>query len=275
MLDIISGPVAVLAIALFIAGALTGFLAGLFGVGGGAIIVPILYQAFSFLDVAETVRMPLAVGTSLAIIIPTSLGSFFAHYKRGAVDMNVIRVWAIPCFCGVVLGSGIASFAPPWLFKMVFVIVASANAIKLLGGREHWRLGDDLPGKTAMWGIGFVTGVLSSLMGISGGMLTNLIMVLYGRPIHQAVATSAALGVVVAIPGAIGYIFAGLPHAPLLPLLSLGFVSIPAALLLVPLSLLFAPLGARLAHATSRRRMEMAYGLYLLAASVRFAAEIF
>jgi len=258
---------------LFAAGALTGFLAGLFGVGGGAIIVPILYQAFVFLGVGDAVRMPLAVGTSLAIILPTSLGSFFAHYKRGAVDMNVVRLWAVPCFCGVALGSAIASFAPAWLFKIIFVVVASANAVKLLAGREQWRLGDDLPGKAAMRAIGFVTGVLSALMGIGGGMFSNVIMVLYGRPIHQAVATSAALAVVIAIPGAIGYVLAGLPHAALLPPLSLGFVSIPAALLLVPLSLLFAPLGARVAHATSRRRLEMLYGLYLLLAAARFASE--
>ena len=263
-----------LAATLFIAGIATGILAGLFGVGGGAIIVPILYQAFIFIGVSDPIRMPLAVGTSLAIIIPTTLGAFLAHYARNVVDMKVVRLWAAPCFFGVVLGSAVASFASPWVFKIVFVVVASANAAKLLAGRENWRLGDDLPNRPAMLAIGLAMGILSALMGISGGMLSNVMMILYGRSIHQAVATSAALGLVISLPGAAGYMLAGLPHAAILPPLSVGFVSIPAMLLLTPTSLLFAPMGARLAHASSRRGLEIAYGLYLFAASVRFLVDL-
>jgi uncharacterized membrane protein YfcA len=274
MLGVPPEELIILAATLFVAGIVTGILAGLFGVGGGAIIVPILYQAFIFVGVSDPIRMPLAVGTSLAIIIPTTLAAFFAHYARNAVDMQVVRLWAVPCFLGVVLGSAVASFAPPWVFKIVFILVAGANAAKLLAGRENWRLGDDLPDRPAMLAIGFAMGILSALMGISGGMLSNMTMILYGRSIHQAVATSAALGVVISLPGALGYILAGLPHAADLPPLSVGFVSIPALLLLTPMSLLFAPIGARLAHAISRRVLEIAYGLYLLAASVRFLVAL-
>jgi uncharacterized membrane protein YfcA len=274
MLGVPPEELIILAATLFIAGTVTGILAGLFGVGGGAIIVPILYQAFIFVGVSDPIRMPLAVGTSLAIIIPTTLAAFFAHYARNAVDVQVVRLWAVPCFLGVLLGSAVASFAPPWVFKIVFILVAGANAAKLLAGRENWRLGDDLPDRPAMLAIGFAMGILSALMGISGGMLSNMTMILYGRSIHQAVATSAALGVVISLPGALGYILAGLPHAADLPPLSVGFVSIPALLLLTPMSLLFAPIGARLAHAISRRVLEIAYGLYLLAASVRFLVAL-
>ena len=274
MLGVPPEELIILAATLFIAGIATGILAGLFGVGGGAIIVPILYQAFIFVGVSDSIRMPLAVGTSLAIIIPTTLAAFFAHYARNAVDMQVVRLWAAPCFLGVVLGSAVASFAPPWVFKIVFVVVASANAAKLLAGRENWRLGDDLPARSAMRAIGFAMGILSALMGISGGMLSNITMLLYGRSIHQAVATSAALGVVISVPGALGYLLAGLPHAADLPPLSLGFVSVPAMLLLTPMSLLLAPVGAHWAHAISRRVLEIAYGLYLLAASVRFLVNL-
>src|SRR5712691_2878939 len=121
MVDLAVGELVPLGLALVLAGGVTGILAGLFGVGGGAIIVPILYQVFVVLDVPEAVRMPLAVGTSLAIIIPTSVRSYLAHRARGAVDMNVLRLWGWTCFLGVVAGSALASIAPSWVFKIVFV----------------------------------------------------------------------------------------------------------------------------------------------------------
>ena len=274
MFGLPTGELVTLAIALVLAGALTGILAGLFGVGGGAIIVPILYQVFVIIGAPEAVRMPLAVGTSLAIIIPTSLRSFLAHRARGAVDMTVLRLWAVPCFLGVLAGSAIAAFAPPWLFKIVFVAVAGLNGIQLLVGGSRWRTPDDLPGPVFMRIVGFFIGILSALMGISGGMLSNIAMVVFGRSIHQAVATSAALGVVISIPGAIGYVFAGLPQAPLLPPLSIGFVSLIGFALLAPLSVWFAPLGARIAHSFSKRRLEMAYGTYLLIMASRFVINL-
>jgi len=263
-----------LAAALVVAGAVTGILAGLFGVGGGAIIVPILYQVFAVLDVPEAVRMPLSVGTSLAIIIPTCIAAYRTHRAKGAVDGPILRQWALPCLLGVAAGSFIAAFAPAWLFKIVFVTIAGLNGILLLIGRRDWRLTDHLPGPSPMRGIGFAIGIFSALMGISGGMLSNIALLTLGRTMQQAVATSSGLGIVISIPGTIGYMLAGWSKMASLPPLSIGFVSLLGLALLAPLSMLLAPFGARLAHAISKRRLEIAYGAYLLLAAARFVINM-
>ncbi|WP_276199706.1 sulfite exporter TauE/SafE family protein [Chelatococcus sp. XZ-Ab1] len=267
-----------LAGALLAAGAVTGILAGVFGVGGGAVVVPVLYELFRVVGVPEEVRMPLCVGTSLAVIIPTSIRSFNAHRARGKVDMSIVRVWAIPVVLGVGIGSFIARYAPADLFKAVFVVVAGISAVRLLFGKDNWRLGTEVPGKIVMSIYGVVIGVLSSLMGIGGGQLSSLFMTFYGRPIHQAVATSSGLGVLISIPGAIGYIYAGWPRAAEYPdvaalqfPMALGYVSLIGFALFVPTSIFTAPLGASLAHALSKRRLEIAFGLFLLAVCARFA----
>jgi len=263
-----------LAAALVVAGAVTGILAGLFGVGGGAIVVPILYQVFTVLDVPEAVRMPLSVGTSLAIIIPTCIAAYRTHRAKGAVDRPILRYWALPCLLGVAAGSFIAAFAPAWLFKIVFVTIAGLNGILLLIGRRDWRLTDHLPGPSPMRGIGFAIGIFSALMGISGGMLSNIALLTLGRTMQQAVATSSGLGIVISIPGTIGYMLAGWSKMASLPPLSIGFVSLLGLALLAPLSMLLAPFGARLAHAISKRRLEIAYGAYLLLAAARFVINM-
>jgi uncharacterized membrane protein YfcA len=263
-----------LAIALILAGGLAGFLAGLFGVGGGAIIVPILYQVFIVVGVPNELRMPLTVGTSLAVIIPTALTSYLAHRKKGAVDQLALRLWSWPCVIGVVGGSALAAFAPAALFQFVFASVSAAIGIALLIGRQRWHVTDDLPGSLPMRIIGFGIGILSALMGISGGMLTNMAMLMLGRSIHQAVATSAGLGVFIAIPGATGYALAGWPQTGALPPFSLGYVSVPGAILLSALAMWIAPFGARLAHAIPRRRLELAFAAYLLTMSARFVVAL-
>lgn len=256
-------------VALAFGGAVMGVLAGLFGVGGGAISVPILFELFGILGVAEEVRMPLAVGTSLAIIIPTSLRSAQGHYRKGMVDMALLRAWAVPVLVGVALGSFVARYADPWVFQVVFVFVAGVNAIKLLFGRIGWRLGEDLPRGAALYVYGAVTGLLSALMGIGGGAISNLIMTLHGRPIHQAIATSAGVGVLISIPGTVGFILAGWGQ-PGLPFDAVGFVSLLGLALLVPTSLMTAQLGVRLAHALSRRTMEKLFGSFLVLVCLRF-----
>jgi len=263
-----------LAGALVVAGAITGVLAGLFGVGGGAIIVPVLYQVFTILDVPESVRMPLSVGTSLAIIIPTSIAAYRAHRAKDAVDQPILRLWAIPCLMGVAAGSLVAAFAPSWLFKIVFIVIAGGNAIVLLIGRKDWRIMTGEPSTWSMRALGFLIGIVSALMGISGGMLSNVLLLMLGRTIQQAVATSSGLGIFISIPGAIGYILAGWPKMSLLPPLSIGFISLIGLLLLAPVSMLLAPMGARLAHRVSKRKLEIAYGIYLLIAAARFAINL-
>jgi len=270
-----------LIVALLGAGAITGLLAGVFGVGGGAVAVPILYELFRFVGVPEEVRMPLCVGTSLAIIIPTSIRSFRAHQAKGAVDMTILRIWAVPVVLGVIMGSVIARYAPADLFKTVFVVVAGVSAIRLLFGKDTWRFGTDMPGKPVMVVYGWIIGVLSALMGIGGGQLSNLFMTFYNRPIHQAVATSSGLGILISIPGAIGYIYAGWPHMAdypdviaLQPPLALGYISLVGFLLFIPTSAWLAPVGARLAHRLSKRKLEIAFGIFLLSVCVRFFVSL-
>lgn len=264
------GDLAFLAVSLVLAGAVTGVLAGLFGVGGGAVIVPILYEVFRVIGVPEEVRMPLCVGTSLAIIIPTSIRSFNAHRAKGLVDLEILKIWAVPVVLGVMGGSYIARFAPPDLFKIVFVMVAVVSAIRLLFASDRWKLGEDMPGKALMTFYGGLIGVLSALMGIGGGQLSSLFMTFYGRPIHQAVATSSGLGVLISIPGALGYIYAGWPKMDILPPLSLGYVSFVGFLLFIPTSIWTAPIGARLAHRLSKRKLEIVFGIFLLFVASRF-----
>lgn len=259
-----------LAVSLVAAGAVTGLLAGLFGVGGGAVIVPVLYEVFRVIGVPEEVRMPLVVGTSLAVIIPTSIRSYRAHLAKGMVDTSIIRIWAAPVVLGVVGGSLIARYAPPDVFKAVFVAVAFASAMRLLFASDRWKLGDDMPGPFLMRIYGLIIGVLSALMGIGGGQLSSLFMTFYGRPIHQAVATSSGLGVLISIPGALGYIYAGWPKMDILPPLSLGYVSFIGFLLFIPTSIWTAPIGARLAHRLSKRKLEVAFGIFLLVVCARF-----
>jgi len=213
--------------------------------------------------------MPLAVGTSLAIIVPTSIRSFRAHQAKGAVDLSILKTWAVPVVLGVIAGSFIARYAPPELFKAVFVVVAGVSAIRLLFGRDSWRLGTDLPGGALMQVFALVIGLLSALMGIGGGQLSNLFMTFYGRPIHQAVATSSGLGVLISIPGSIGYVLAGWGKAGL-PIGSLGFVSLLGFALIVPTTLLTTGFGVRLAHRLSRRSLERAFGCFLALVSLRF-----
>lgn len=272
--DVAVAQLVFLAVGLLVAGALTGLLAGVFGVGGGAIIVPVLYEMFRLQGIPEEIRMPLAVGTSLAVIIPTSIRSFRAHKAKGAVDLSILKQWAIPVVLGVIAGSFVARHAPADVFKAVFVLVAGASAIRMLFGRDSWRIGDDLPKGPLMKVYGLVIGVLSALMGIGGGQLSNLFMTFYGRPIHQAVATSSGLGVLISIPGAIGYVYAGWPRMAELPPLSLGYVSVIGAALLIPTSMWTAPLGVQMAHRLSKRKLEVAFGVFLSLVCLRFLAGI-
>ena len=261
--------------ALIVAGGLvTGILAGLFGIGGGALIVPVLYEVFSVLGVSDEVRFQLCVGTSIAIIVPTNVLSFLAHRARGAVMMDVVRAWAVPAVIGVAAGSLVAAFAPAAVLKLAFVLIGSAIAFKLLVGRDDWRLADDLPGNAGMAGYGFFIGLAASLIGISGGSISNVILTLHGKSMHNAVATSAGLGVPITIAGTIGYMLAGLPKQALMPPLSLGFVSLIGFAVMAPVASFTAPYGARLAHALSKRHLEIAFGCFLLIVCVRFAVSL-
>jgi uncharacterized protein len=267
------GHTAWLATALATAGACTGVLAGLFGVGGGTVLVPVLYEVFGLYGVPDEIRMPLCVGTSLAVIVPTSISSFLGHRKKGTVDLAVLRGWTLPIAVGVGFGIVAASFAKPVLFKSVFVVVCLFLAARLLAGKDKWRLGDALPGTAAMTGYGLIIGSSASLMGIGGGLVANVVLNLYRFPIHAAIATASGVGLVVSIPGAIGYVVAGWGH-PGLPPWSLGYVSLIGFALLTPLSLVTVRYGVSLAHQLNKRQMELALSIYLILISLRFIAAL-
>jgi uncharacterized protein len=257
------------------AGVVTGLLAGTFGIGGGGVIVPVLFEIFRLFGVPDAVRMQLCVGTSLAIILPTAWRSYRAHRARGVVIPEVLRIWSAPVVVGVAFGAIIATFAPSSIFKVAFVLIAALIITQMWFGNDRWRIADDLPGRPAMIGYGIAIGLGSSLMGISGGSLGTFVLTLYGKPILNAVGTSAGLGLPISIAGALGYIAAGVPHQAQLPPLSLGFVSLIGVAAIAPISSWVAPLGARLAHALPKRRLQIAFGCFLLLAAARFVVSLF
>jgi uncharacterized membrane protein YfcA len=264
-------------LALWIAGAgiLVGILAGLFGIGGGAVIVPVLYEVFRALGVTEDVRMQLCIGTSLAIIVPTTVSSYLGHKKKGASIANVVRIWALPAIIGVAIGSLIASYAPSAVFKIAFIVFAAFIATRMLFGSDRWSLGSELPGRGLLAIFGFVTGLFASLVGVSGGAMSNAVLTLYGQPMQRAVATSAGVGVPITIAGTVGYMLAGWRHMSVLPPLSIGFVSLIGIALMAPVSSYTTRYGVRLAHALPRRRLEIAFGVFLLIVSARFLLSLF
>ena len=256
------------------AGIVTGLLAGLFGIGGGAVIVPVLFEVFRILGVPEAVRMQLCIGTSMAIIVPTAVRSYWAHRAKGLVIPGVLQSWSLPAVVGVAVGSIAAAIAPPGVFELAFVVIAGIIAAKFLAGRKDWVFAHHLPSEPAMTVWGFLIGLASSLMGISGGSLGTMVLTLSGKPLHNAVATSAGIGVPITIAGTLGYVLAGLPHQAVLPPLSVGFVSVIGVALIAPISSYIAPFGARLAHALPRRWLEIGFGSFLLVASARFVASL-
>lgn len=263
-----------LAVSILSAGILTGLLAGVFGIGGGAIIVPVLFEVFRLLGVPNDVRMQLCVGTSLAIIVPTTIRSYRAHRARGFVLPGVMRAWAWPAVAGVAVGSVIAAFAPGGTFKIVFVVIALTIAARLLFGGDRWVIADDLPGSAAMRGYGFLLGLCSSLMGVSGGSLATMVLALHKKPLLNGIATAAGIGVPITIAGTIGYVLAGLDRHAELPPLSVGFVSLIGVVMIAPISAGVAPLGARIAHAVPKRALEIAFGLFLILVSARFIVSL-
>jgi uncharacterized protein len=213
--------------------------------------------------------MHLAVGSSLAIIVPTSIRSFAAHRARGIVDMDLLKSFLVPVPVGVVLGSLTAAYISSEGLRAIFATLMILVGVRLLFNRESWRIGADIPGNPGRSLIGVVIGYFSTLMGIGGGILNNTFMTLYGRPMHQAVATSAGVGVLIAIPGTLGYIWAGWGEARL-PIASTGFVNWITVALLIPITMYLAPYGVRIAHWLDKRHLEIGFGLFCLFVSARF-----
>lgn len=259
---------AILAIAMLATGIAGGVIAGLLGVGGGIVIVPVLEFVLELLGVSADIRMHVAVATSLAVIVPTSISSTRAHHLRGAVDIDLAKRWAPFIVVGAAIGIVIASRVGGSVLTGVFGAVALLVAIKMVLPLDQRTLAAEVPRGPATALIPTTIGTISTMMGIGGGSMTVPVLTLMSEPIHKAVGTSALFGLVIAIPGAIGFVYAGWGNE-LLPAGSLGFVNMIGFAFIAPTTVLAAPLGARLAHALSRRHLSLLFGLFLLLISVR------
>ena len=255
--------------ALLVAGGIAGVLAGLFGIGGGAVLVPVFYSMLGVLGVDEAIRMHLSVGTSLAIIVPTSIRSFMGHKAKNAVDMNLLKSFVISVPVGVLLATLLVAGLSSGVLRAIFAFFSLIIALKLLFGKEDWKLANDVPRGIGKHIAGGIIGFFSTFMGIGGGVFNNTFMTLFGRPIHQAVATSAGVGVLISIPGMFGYIWAGW-GVENLPPFSIGYVNVLMVLIIIPVTLMVAPVGVKLAHALSKRKLEVGFGIFLILVAVRF-----
>ncbi|MEQ1863705.1 MAG: sulfite exporter TauE/SafE family protein [Micropepsaceae bacterium] len=265
-----AGELLALAVALGVSGLIAGTVAGLLGVGGGIVLVPVLYQTLSILGIDEAVRMPLAVGTSLATIIPTSIRSTLSHNAKGAVDWPMLKAWAAPTVIGVLVGTWLAALVGGKGLTAVFALGAGSLGLFMVLGREEWHLGDTVPVGIVGWLLGLANGCLSVMMGIGGGTFGVTVMTLFGVTIHRAVATAAGFGLIIALPGTIGMIVNGW-NAPGLVPFSLGFVNVIGLALIVPATIVAAPWGVAIAHRLSRRSLRLAFGLFLCATAARMA----
>ena len=249
-------------------GMAAGLLAGLLGVGGGIVIVPVLYHVFPMLGIDESVRMHLAVGTSLATIILTSIMSARAHARRGAMDRGLLRTYAPGIVAGVLVGAFLGARAKGEILVLIFASVALVMAADMAFRRRTVHLANGpLTGLPAQM-IGFFIGGFSAVMGIGGGTFSVPAFTLMKVPVHRAVGTAAAIGLFISIPGALGFLWNGLGN-PNLPPGSVGYVNLPALIAIVPGTMLFAPLGARIAHAISDRALRTAFAIFLLMTSAR------
>lgn len=250
------------AVLLAAAGFVAGILAGLFGIGGGVIIVPALYGLLSLLGYTAT-ALHVAVATSLSTIIATSVSSLNAHASEGAVDFAMLRAWTPWVGAGAAGGAVIAGALSATGLQLVFGGLGIVVAAHFMLSTAAWRLASDLPTGAPRAVIGSAIGAASAVMGVGGGAFGATLMTLYGRPIHQAVATASGFGAAIGVPAALWLIFAGWAEAGRPPL-SLGYVNLPGFILIGALTTLSAPLGARLAHALPRAVLKRSFGVVFL-----------
>lgn len=257
-------PALIAIVSMLAAGLFAGFAGGLFGIGGGFVVVPALYVVMPLLGGSDATLAHVAVGTSLATIVATSFRSVQAHARRGAVDFDLLRSWAPWVVLGVALGTLFADRVEGRLLALVFgagvTLMSFHFLFPVLAGRQ---LRDEMPGGVARAGIAGSLGAFSSLLGIGGGTIAIIVMTLCGKTIHRSIATAAGLGLIIALPGAIGFMVIGL-DAPGLPLGSIGYVDVPAALAIVSTSIFTAPLGAAAAHRLDAGKLRSGFGAYLL-----------
>lgn len=259
---------------MLLAGGFSGVIAGLLGVGGGIVTVPVLELALTLLGVDASVTMKIAVATSMATIIPTSISSTRAHARRDSIDRELVKAWATPLILGALCGALLAAQLHSRGLSIVFAVVASLVAVKMLAPVDHWVIRKDVPRSWRAAWLPFSIAGISSLMGIGGGSLSVPTMTLCNQPVHRAVGTAALMGLWISIPSTVGFLLASAP-AELMPPFSIGYVNFVALIILAPASWLAAPLGALVAHRLTRRQLSVAFGCFLLIVAVRMIYRVF
>jgi uncharacterized membrane protein YfcA len=248
---------------LMVTGVASGIAAGLLGIGGGAIIVPALSTALAWLGYDSDVVQHVAVGTSLAIIIPTGIMSARAHHKRGALDMKVLRLWAPFIVAGTFIGGLMAGYFSGDVLRIVFAVMAFVIAANIVFAFQTKLMGHLHSSSLVHRISAFVVGYISSLMGIGGGSLTVPTLVAFGSTMHAAVGTSAAIGVAIAVSGTLGFIISGWGVAGLPPL-SVGYINLVAMVLVAVLAAVFAPVGASIAHKLDQKTLKYVFAAFLV-----------
>ena len=249
-------------------GAVAGVISGLLGVGGGIVIVPVLFVVFVALDVDADVLMHVAVGTSLATIIFTGFVSARAHWQKGGVDTALLRGWGPAIAAGVVAGTVIGGNVAGAFLTLVFAVIAALVALNMAFRRPLTTGTHPMPGPPLREGLGALIGTVSVMMGIGGGTLSVPILSYFDYPIRRAVGTAAAIGLIIAVPGTIGFVWFGL-GAENLPPFSIGYVNWAGVLAIVPASMLTAPVGARIAHAIPPTALRLCFAAFLALTSAR------
>jgi uncharacterized membrane protein YfcA len=265
--------IAALVLIVTVAGLGAGFVAGLLGVGGGIVLVPVLSEVWAVLGVASELRLPLAVGTSLATIFPTAIRSTQGHHKKGAVDWDLLRAWAPATVLGACVGMILARMVGGAGLTIAFAVGAMLLALLLLTTSERTRIADAPPQGLARWPYALGNGALSAMMGIGGGAFGATILQLHGVAIHRAIGTSAGFGLMIAVPGTIGMIVNGWGHSGLPPL-SLGYVNLMAVFLIVPATMISTPWGVRAAHALSRTALRRVFAVFLGITALRMLTKV-
>ncbi len=261
------GDLGVFALGLVMTGAVSGLVAGMLGVGGGIVIVPVLYHVLVMLGVDKSLCMQVAIGTSLATIVPTSYTMVAAHNREGTVDWGLVRRWAIPVLAGVLIASALLGFASGRALSLVFAIAALPVALHLAFADRPRRLADRLPAGPVGVALFALIGGVSTLMGVGGGTVGAPAMTLCGVPVRRAVGTASVFGVVISIPGTIGAVIAGW-HAHALPPYSLGYVNLLGFLLIAPATFL-APFGASIADQIDMKRVRIVFAVFIVIATGR------
>lgn len=249
-------------------GAVAGCMAGLLGIGGGIVLVPVLYALYTHIDLSSVHIMQVTVATSLAIMVPTAFFSSWEHKKADAIDVDLIKSWGVGIFLGAVSGAALGSNLSSSFLTLFFAVMAGLMGIKLLLPLDDKILAQTYPKGFLGSALGWAVGMVSGLMGIGGATFCVPLLTFLNVPIHLAIGTASAVGLVIAVPGAIGYMGGGLLHGVLSHSL-LGFVHWPAVVIIAPVAAICAPWGARLAHRLDRRTLSVVFGVFLLVAALR------